>query len=188
MSPTLTCLALALVSVDLGYQPAPNGGEEFIIQINPVTLQTLQPGQAFELDVPREAQDLRPTHFRVSLGTESLPRKLPVTAAAPPATAPIVVASPVMPTAATVPAPAVGVPPGGNPLGVPPATYSLKSPVAHNKPLLNPGNPPSSAAANSAHAKIGGLAPVNASGNAAQMDLQFGGEQGRHPCRPGKPA
>jgi len=32
MSTTLTCLALALVGVDLGYRPAPNGGAEFIVQ------------------------------------------------------------------------------------------------------------------------------------------------------------
>ena len=41
MSPTLTCLALALVGVELGYQPASNGGEEFIVQISPATLQAI---------------------------------------------------------------------------------------------------------------------------------------------------
>ena len=54
MSPTLTCLALALVGVDIGYQPAPNGGEEFIIQINPATLDALKRGGgSIPLDVPR---------------------------------------------------------------------------------------------------------------------------------------
>ena len=61
MSPTLTCLALALVGVDLGYRPASNGGTEFIIQISPTTLQAWRPGDPFDIDVPREAQALRPT-------------------------------------------------------------------------------------------------------------------------------
>ena len=170
MSPTLTCLALALVGVDLGYQPAPNGGEQFIIQINPNTLQAIRPGDRYEIDVPREAQDSRPTHFTVSLGNETLPRKLPVAATAPPATAPIVTASPVMPAVAAVPAPSLGSQPGNNPLGVPPpATYALKSSVAHVKPLLNPGNS-ASGTASSANSIFGGLAPVNGGSNSGQPD------------------
>jgi hypothetical protein len=99
MSPTLTCFALAMVGVDLGYQPAPDGGMEYTIQISPASLRTFRPGDPFELDVPREVQNLRTTHFRVTTGDERLPRILPAAApasaaaAAPPATAPNVQAT-----------------------------------------------------------------------------------------------
>ena len=107
MSPTFTCLALALMGADLGYQPAPNGGTEFIIQINPAMLKTLQPGDPIECDVPREAQGLRPTHFSVRTGNDPLPKIVsnPAAVSAAPATAPIVTASPVMPAVANSTAP-----------------------------------------------------------------------------------
>ena len=56
MNPMLTCLALALAGVDLGYRPSSDGGGEFIIQINSATLQASRPGDRFDLDVPRKAQ------------------------------------------------------------------------------------------------------------------------------------
>ena len=124
MSPTLICLALALVGVDLGYQPSPNGGEEFIIQINPTTLQALRPGERFDIDVPHEAQDVRPTHFSIVLGNASLPHRLPVAASAPPATAPIGPASPVLPAVAAVPGPSSVAPPGSGPVTIPPPTFA----------------------------------------------------------------
>jgi hypothetical protein len=110
MTPTLTCLALAFVGgVDYGYRPWPKGGTEFIIQIDPATLQTLQPGDPFSLDLSPEARQARPSHFTITLGNEQLPRILPPpVAAAAPAAAPIVAASPlfkspVVPATATAP-------------------------------------------------------------------------------------
>ena len=101
MSPTLTCVALALVGVDLGYRPASNGGAEFIIQINPATLQALAPKEPIGIDVPREAQGMRPSHFTITLGNEQLPHDVSVAAAIPPATLPTGPASPVVPAWAT---------------------------------------------------------------------------------------
>lgn len=185
MSPTLTCLALALVGVDLGYQPAPNGGVEFIIQINPTTLQAIRPGDRFELDVPREARQLQPSHFVVTLGNESLPHILPAAASASPATAPIVTASPLLPATAAGPV----VPSAGGPISIPPPTgiappvresqysppaYSApaKSTAAHDWPLLNPRNPRHARdTGTSANSTMSDLAPVNTGGgNSAQPD------------------
>src|SRR5271157_4356097 len=100
MSPTLTYLALTLVGVDLGYQPASNGGTEFIIQISSATLQASRPGDPFEIDVPKEAQGLRPSHFRVTTGTEPLPHVVPDAARYAPTTAPVEPANPVIAAAA----------------------------------------------------------------------------------------
>ncbi len=173
MSPTLTCLALALVGAELGYQPAPNGGEEFIVQINPATLQAIQRGGGrIDLAVPREARDTRPSLVSVTLGNEPLPHMLPpVAASSPPATAPIVTASPVLPAAA-MSAPPAQMPSAEEPLRVgPPASYRPpKSSVAHGGPLLIPTNSVRSSAT-SADRRIAGFPPLNADGsNATQPD------------------
>jgi hypothetical protein len=121
MSPALVCLALTLVGVDLGYRPATNGGTEFIIQINPATLQALTPGEPIGIDVPREAQSLRPSHFSISLGNEQLPHQLPATSSNAPAMLPANSASRVMPAVATSS--------DGEPVRMaPPLTYGLTAP------------------------------------------------------------
>ena len=92
MSPTLTCLALALVGVDLGYKPPPMVGRNSSFQISPATLQAARPGGSES--TCREARETRPSHFSIRLGNETLPKVL--AASILPATAPIVTASPVM--------------------------------------------------------------------------------------------
>ena len=120
MSPTLTCLALALVGVDLGYRPASNGGAEFIIQINPATLGALGPGEPIGIDVPREAQAWRPSHFSITLGNEQLPHVLPVAGTSPPAAFPGGPANPVMSAGATSSAGSSAMPLAGGPVRVAP--------------------------------------------------------------------
>ncbi|MEI8371551.1 MAG: hypothetical protein WCJ35_01830 [Planctomycetota bacterium] len=163
MNTTLTCLALALVGVDLGYRPASNGGTEFIIQINPATLQSLRPGEPIDIDVPREAREMRPSHFSITLGNERLPHEVPLTASLPPATAPIVPASPVMPAAATLPILSSATPSGREPVIIPPPSSAPSAPAV--VPIATPAN---SAPAES---RIVDLAPVNSAGsNSAQPD------------------
>ena len=94
MSPTLTCVALALMGVDLGYRPASNGGTDFIIHVSPATLQASRPGDLIELDVQRVAQEKRPSHFTITPFNEKLPGEVSVAALLPPATAPIGQAEP----------------------------------------------------------------------------------------------
>ena len=129
-----------------------------------------------EIDVPRQAQGVRPTHFSVSLGNEPLPHALPVAASMPPATAPIVSASPVMPATAAWPAPSLAVPPGQEPMRVPPPSspfspspsFSFSSSAAparaeaYRWPSLIPRYPGTSLApASSAYSKVGGTPPLN---------------------------
>jgi len=159
MSPTLAYFALTLVGVDLGYQPATNGGTEFIIQISPATLQASRPGDPFEIDVPKEAQGLRPTHFRVTMGNGPLPHVVSDAARYAPATAPIVSASPVIPAAATSPT----LPSATAPIPSPSSLAQPRTTVAHTNPLLRDAANP----ATSAESRFPGLAPV---GNSGQID------------------
>ncbi|MGO9112318.1 MAG: hypothetical protein ACLP9L_24070 [Thermoguttaceae bacterium] len=124
MSPTLTCLALALVGVDLGYRPASNGGAEFIIQINPATLQALRPGEPIGIDVPREAQGMRPSHFSITLGNEQLPHEVPIAGSSPPATLPLGPANPMMSASS---ARSSAMLPGEEPVNIPPPSSSALS-------------------------------------------------------------
>ena len=173
MSPTLTCLALALVGVDLGYRPATNGGVDFIIHINPTTLQALRTGESIDLDVSREAREMRANHFSITPGNAKLSGEVSVASLLPPATAPIVTASPVMPAGAAATF-SPGAPPAGNPLGMPPPSTSAppRSTAAHGWPLLTPTHPAlSPATAGSRDSRIAGLAPVNTEGgNSVQPD------------------
>jgi hypothetical protein len=157
MSPTLTCLALALVGVDLGYQPTTNGKVEFIIQISPATLQSLRPGDPIELDAPREAQNLQPSHFTITMGDAPLPHVLPVPVSTPPAVAPDVAATRVMAAGASMPASPDGGPSGIGPQVVrPPGTSA-----ANSVPLSNNSTQAQSTPAGSADVKIPDMQKVD---------------------------
>jgi hypothetical protein len=166
MTPTLTCLALAVVGVDLGYRPTTNGRVEFIIQISPSMLQTLRPGDPIELDADAGAQTARPSHFVITTGNGPLPHELPPNASVPPATAPIVAATPVLPTGATVPTLQDGTPSNNlQRYGGPPSPSA-----AHPGPLehLNQGGLLSPT--NSASGRYPELGQVGANSNPSQLD------------------
>ena len=169
MIPTLTCLAVALVGVDLGYRPASNGGVEFVIHVNPATFQSVRPGE-LDINVSRLAREMRLSHINITPGNERLPGEVSVATSLPPATAPIVSASPVMPATAAVPTSPSAMPPGREPLRFQPPSYSAPSTrtEAHGWPLLMPNNRGSSPATpTSADSRMGGLPPVNMDGSAA---------------------
>jgi hypothetical protein len=81
MSGIATCLAALLLGIDIGYQPSPQGGAEYIIQIEPGTLQALNPGEEMESCIPAEARDIHPRRIRVVIGNQKLPKEIPVKAA-----------------------------------------------------------------------------------------------------------
>jgi hypothetical protein len=129
MIPTLTCLALACVGSELGYQQAPDGGLELIFQISPDTFRSLgEKGEndSISLAVWPEAQQWRPSRVTLVLGNGHPPRKLPAATSSPPMTsapgtlaapaaAPIGPAAPmpapsVLPTTAAMPLPSAGGP------------------------------------------------------------------------------
>jgi hypothetical protein len=70
MSPLLILAAAAAVGVEVGWQPLPEGGHEYTIQIEPQLLNILK-RQDITSDVPPQLQVRR---YRVTLGTEKLAR------------------------------------------------------------------------------------------------------------------
>lgn len=65
-------LAAATVGVDYGWQPRAGGGFEYIIQLEPETLQSLQRGEDVVSDIPPFLRDVR--SYRITVGTGDVPR------------------------------------------------------------------------------------------------------------------
>jgi hypothetical protein len=163
MSPTLTCLALALAGANLGFRPAPDGGTDFIFHVNPATLQASRPGNLIELAVERDAQGLRPSHFYITPSDERLPNEVFAPASLPQSRAPAGLASQVIPAVATSSALPSYVPPLGAPASTPP--FSAPAEQSGTRPGARANSGP-------AEPKIGDLAPVikDASGSSVQAD------------------
>jgi hypothetical protein len=68
MGTIMVCLAAAMLGVDVGWQRLPDGGMEYIIQIEPQTLEALRAGEAIQSDVPAEAGDIR--SYRIVVGSK----------------------------------------------------------------------------------------------------------------------
>ncbi len=65
-------ISLAAVGVDYGWQPGVDGQLEYIIQIEPSLLNSLQSGREIVSEIQPEARNVR--RFRVRVGTGALPR------------------------------------------------------------------------------------------------------------------
>lgn len=72
MLTTTLLLATLAVGIDTGYEPTPEGGLEYIIQIPPDLLQTLKPGEAITSEMPADIQGVQ--RYRIQVGTGRLPR------------------------------------------------------------------------------------------------------------------
>ena len=113
----IACIAAVLLGVDAGWQPLPEGGMEYIIQIEPQLLETLKSGEPIQSDVPSYVKDVR--SYRIVVGTAKLPRQLP----------PAEVDSPAAATAAKNPPPA-------DPFLPPPASPSMWPDLSGSPPPL----------------------------------------------------
>jgi hypothetical protein len=160
MSPTLTCLAMALVGVDLGYRPCTNGGTDFVIHVNPATLLALQPGEAIPIAVPRDAREMRLGAFTLTPENGKLAGEVSLASQLPPAAMPNVSANPMVQATAT----SASVPPrepADDSRYGPPA--QPKSTAADGGPLLMSKN--SGVPASSADSKMVPLSQVPDGGN-----------------------
>jgi hypothetical protein len=69
-------VATVLLGVKFGYQPLPEGGMQYLIQLEPQTLESLRNGvTAAESDVPPGVRDIR--SYKITVGTGELPKILP---------------------------------------------------------------------------------------------------------------
>jgi len=68
-------IAVAVLGVDVGWQPLSEGGVQYLIQIEPHALEALSSGEVIRSDLPPGVDDVR--GYRITVGTEQLPRELP---------------------------------------------------------------------------------------------------------------
>jgi hypothetical protein len=84
MNGLMICVAMT-VGIDVGWQNLPKGGMEYIIQLDPQTLESLRSGMAIQSEIPPAAGEIR--SYRIMVGTQQLRRETPVaTRSAPPLT------------------------------------------------------------------------------------------------------
>jgi hypothetical protein len=71
MTGMLVCLSAAMLGVDYGWQPLADGGVEYIIQIEPQMLDSLQDGKGLTSALPASARNIR--RYRIVVGSGELP-------------------------------------------------------------------------------------------------------------------
>jgi len=76
MASTVLCLMTLTLGMDAGWRQLPDGGMEYIIQIEPDLLDTLRSGSEIISDIPPNLKDLR--SYRITVGTGRLPRDVPI--------------------------------------------------------------------------------------------------------------
>ncbi len=76
MCSNILCVTAVLLGIDAGWRPLPGGGVEYLIQIEPHVLATLESGTPIQSDIPPQVKDVRA--YRITVGKEQLPRELPV--------------------------------------------------------------------------------------------------------------
>jgi hypothetical protein len=72
MNTLMICVAAAALGIDVGWQRLPEGGVEYIIQLDPQTLEVLRAGEPIQSDIPPSAGEVR--SYRIVVGTQKLPR------------------------------------------------------------------------------------------------------------------
>ncbi len=71
MSSVLVLVSAAVLGIEIGWEPMPEGGHEYTIQIEPNLLEVLQRGNAIVSEVPPQVHVRR---YRVTVGSGTLPR------------------------------------------------------------------------------------------------------------------
>ena len=75
MCGNILCVAVAMLGIDAGWQPLPEGGVRYLIQIEPHVIDTLREGDAIESYLPPQVKGVQA--YRITVGTAELPRQLP---------------------------------------------------------------------------------------------------------------
>jgi hypothetical protein len=83
MCGTVLCVAAVALGIDVGWQPLPDGGMEYVIQLEPQTVDLLRSGVEIPSDIPAYLKDLR--RLRITVGNAALARKIPAEAVSGPA-------------------------------------------------------------------------------------------------------
>jgi len=73
MTALAICIAVATLGIDVGWKPLPEGGVEYIIQLDPLALEALRDGQPLQSDIHPDAGEVR--SYRIIVGSEKLTRE-----------------------------------------------------------------------------------------------------------------
>jgi len=73
MQSVLLLWAAVAITTDVGWRPLPDGGMEYIIQIEPHMLEMLQGGKDLISDIPPNVRGAQ--SWRITVGTKELPRE-----------------------------------------------------------------------------------------------------------------
>jgi hypothetical protein len=103
MNMLLVCVAAATLGFDVGWERLPDGGMEYIIQLDAARLDALRSGQPIGSDIPAAAGEIRA--FRIVMGPGKPKREIPLPKPAPalPAAVKPVQAEPASPPAKPAP-------------------------------------------------------------------------------------
>jgi hypothetical protein len=74
MNAIMLCVIAAAVGIDVGYQPLPGGGMQYIIQLGPETIDAMRSGEVLQSDTPAGMKDIR--NWQIMMGTGPLPQRL----------------------------------------------------------------------------------------------------------------
>ena len=83
MCGTMLCVVVVALGIDVGWQPLPDGGMEYVVQLEPQTVELLRTGVEIPSDIPANLKNLR--RLRITVGNASLVRKMPAEALSGPA-------------------------------------------------------------------------------------------------------
>ena len=83
MCGTMLCVAVVALGIDVGWQQLPDGGMEYVVQLEPQTVELLRTGVEIPSDIPANLKNLR--RLRITVGTASLVRTMPAEAVSGPA-------------------------------------------------------------------------------------------------------
>jgi hypothetical protein len=72
MCGTVLCLATVALGAEVGWRPLPEGGMEYIIQIEPHMLEAMKAGDDIFSDIPPNVRGVR--SYRITVGTGEVPR------------------------------------------------------------------------------------------------------------------
>ncbi len=82
MNPLLICIATATLGFQVGWERLPDGGMEYVIQLDAAAIEALRDGQTLHSAIPADAGEVRA--YRIVMGTGRPRREAPPPKPAPP--------------------------------------------------------------------------------------------------------
>jgi hypothetical protein len=76
MNPLLICVAAASLGIQVGWERLPEGGMEYVIELNAASIEALRDGQTLESAIPADAGEIRA--FRIVSGPGRPKRETPL--------------------------------------------------------------------------------------------------------------